>query len=369
MTRVLISGAGIAGLVLANSLRGMGWQIVLVEQSATLRVGGQAIDIRGVAVEVARRLGVLDELRERRMQTRGVTMLDGHGNVMLESDERTLTGGYFVDQDIEVIRDELVEVLFAEFDPDPSQVWFSDSIVDLVQDGDGVQVTTQAGRSERFDFVFGADGINSPVRRKLFGDDSANLRYLNRCVANIIVPNSIGLDLWQYAGWQSDPVWIVYPSRDNQDLRAFVLYDRPEDEPPPADRQEQMKLIASKVAHLPRKVPEILGDPQRYEQFYFGDLAWADLCCWSQGRVVLVGDAAHCPTPMTGQGTSLAIAGAYVLGQELRRHGEDFAAAFERYEQRMRPFVAANMKILDAHKDDGARDAIKFAKNAMGLDA
>jgi 2-polyprenyl-6-methoxyphenol hydroxylase-like FAD-dependent oxidoreductase len=368
MSRILISGAGIAGLALANSLRGMGWQITLIEQSPTLRVGGQAIDIRGVAIEVASRLGVLEELRARRLQTRGLTMIDRDGNVMLESDERTLTGGYFADHDIEVIRDELVEVLFGAFDPDPAQVWFSDTIVDLAQDSDGVNATTQGGRSERFDFVFGADGINSPVRRGLFGDDRANLRYLNRCVANITVPNTIGLDLWQYGGWETEPRWIVYPSRDNQDLRAFVLYDRAEDEPPPADRKEQMALIAAKAAGLPWKVPEILADPARYEQFYFGDLAWVDLPCWSQGRVVLVGDAAHCPTPMTGQGTSLALVGAFVLGQELRRHGDDYATAFARYEERMRPFVAANLKILDAHKDNGARDAISYAKNAFELD-
>lgn len=368
MSRVLISGAGIAGLALANSLQGMGWQITLVEQSSNLRVGGQAIDIRGVAVEVARRLGVLDELERRRLKTRGVTMIDRDGQVILESDERTLTGGYFADQDIEVIRDELVEVLFEAFAPDPAQVWFADSIVDLEQDGEGVSVITQAGRSERFDIVFGADGINSPVRRKLFGQDRDTLRYLNRCVANITVPNTIGLDLWQYAGWESDPTWIVYPSRDNHDLRAFVLYDRAEDEPPPADRQGQMELIAAKVSGLPWKVPEILGDPARYEQFYFGDLAWVDLPQWSQGRIVLVGDAGHCPTPMTGQGTSLALVGAYVLGQELRRHGDDLASAFARYEQRMRPFVAENMKILTAHKDDGARGAISHAKNAIDLD-
>ncbi len=369
MSRVLISGAGIAGLALANSLKGLGWRITLIEQSPSLRVGGQAIDIRGVALDVASRLGVLEELERRRLETRGVTMIDREGNVMHESDEHTLTGGYFADQDIEVIRDELVEVLFEKFAPDPAQVWFSDSIVDLELEEGGVQVTTQSGRSERFDFVFGADGINSPVRRSLFGADQMNLRYLNRCVANVTVPNSIGLDLWQYAGWETEPRWIVYPSRENQDLRAFVLYDRDADDPPPADRAKQMAMIASKAAKLPWKVPEILGDPARYEQFYFGDLAWVDLPRWSQGRVALVGDAAHCPTPMTGQGTSLALVGAFVLGQELRRHAEDYAAAFARYEERMRPFVAANLKILDAHKDDGARGAIAYAKNAIALDA
>ena len=369
MTRILISGAGIAGLALANSLKGTGWDITLIEQSSNLRVGGQAIDIRGVAVEVVSRLGLLDELRARHLQTRGLTLLDAEGKIVMESDERTLTGGYFADQDIEVIRDELVEVLFEAFDPDPSQVWFSDTVVEIEQSSNDVLVTTREGRSERFDLVFGADGINSPIRRKLFGKDSDNLRYLNRCVANITVPNTIGLDLWQYAGWECEPRWIVYPSRENQDLRAFILYDRPEDEPPPADRREQMDLIASKVVDLPWKVPELLGDVERYEQFYFGDLAWVDLPAWSQGRVALVGDAAHCPTPMTGQGTSLAIVGAFVLGQELRRHADDFSQAFARYEHRMRPFVAENLKILNTQKDDGAREAITHAKNAIDLDS
>ena len=76
---------------------------------------------------------------------------------------------------------------------------------------------------------------------------------------------------------------IVYPSRGNRDLRAFILFDRAADQTPPADRQGQMALVASKVAGLPWKIPEILADPARYEDFYFGDLGWVEPRCASDG--------------------------------------------------------------------------------------
>ena len=80
---------------------------------------------------------------------------------------------------------------------------------------------------------------------------------------------------------------------------------------------------------------------------------------WSIGRVVLAGDAAHCPSPLTGQGTSLALVGAYVLADEIGRSGGGMEAAAGQYERRMRPFVAANLAI-DVHTGEGI-DAAKYA--------
>jgi 2-polyprenyl-6-methoxyphenol hydroxylase-like FAD-dependent oxidoreductase len=66
---------------------------------------------------------------------------------------------------------------------------------------------------------------------------------------------------------------------------------------------------------------------------------------WSKGRIVLLGDAAACPTPMSGMGTSIAVVGAYVLAGELHANGGDYAAAFSGYEAAMRPFVTEAQKM------------------------
>ena len=81
-----------------------------------------------------------------------------------------------------------------------------------------------------------------------------------------------------------------------------------------------------------------------------------------KGRIVLVGDAAYCPSPLTGQGTSLALVGAYVLAEEIARSTGDLAAAAESHERRLRPFVEANLAI-DLRTGKGIDDA----KNAIAI--
>lgn len=66
---------------------------------------------------------------------------------------------------------------------------------------------------------------------------------------------------------------------------------------------------------------------------------------WSKGRVALVGDAAYGPSPLSGQGSSLALVGAYVLAGELKLAQGDYTKAFAAYEQEMRAFVEKNQKI------------------------
>jgi 2-polyprenyl-6-methoxyphenol hydroxylase-like FAD-dependent oxidoreductase len=90
---------------------------------------------------------------------------------------------------------------------------------------------------------------------------------------------------------------------------------------------------------------------------------------WSKGRVCLVGDAAHCPSPFSGQGTSLALVGAFVLGRDLARTPQDHAAAFARYETRMRPFVLANQDMVSVErKAPIPQDVFDRAKNAIALE-
>src|SRR5438046_3303781 len=79
--------------------------------------------------------------------------------------------------------------------------------------------------------------------------------------------------------------------------------------------------------------------------YYFDAAAQIRMDHWSQGRVVLVGDAGYCASPMSGQGTSLALIGAYVLAGELVAASGAYPAAFDHYEKEMRPFVALNQAL------------------------
>ena len=90
---------------------------------------------------------------------------------------------------------------------------------------------------------------------------------------------------------------------------------------------------------------------------------------WSTKRVTLVGDAGYCPSPFSGQGTSLALIGAFVLRCELARTPAETSAAFARYEDRMRPFVLMNQDMVDVERKEPIPDDVfDRAKNGIVLD-
>ena len=85
------------------------------------------------------------------------------------------------------------------------------------------------------------------------------------------------------------------------------------------------------------KVPELIDAAQRDPELYFDSVSQIHMPAWHRGRVVLVGDAAHCTSNLTGRGTSLALTGAWFLAQALRDHPGDIARACEQYERDQRP--------------------------------
>jgi 2-polyprenyl-6-methoxyphenol hydroxylase-like FAD-dependent oxidoreductase len=101
------------------------------------------------------------------------------------------------------------------------------------------------------------------------------------------------------------------------------------------------------------------------DDFYFDSMAQVKMERFTKGRVALVGDAGYCASPLSGQGTSLALVGAYVLAEELGAGGAD---AFERYEERMRPFVATNQALAHENPGQGAApESVQRAANTIAL--
>jgi 2-polyprenyl-6-methoxyphenol hydroxylase-like FAD-dependent oxidoreductase len=85
--------------------------------------------------------------------------------------------------------------------------------------------------------------------------------------------------------------------------------------------------------------------------FYFDSVSQVKMKKWSAGRIVLLGDAAYCASPLSGMGTGMAVVGAYILAGELTQAGGDYALAFARYESLMRNFVDQCQKIADGGTD------------------
>ncbi|MCA2217505.1 FAD-dependent monooxygenase [Jidongwangia harbinensis] len=337
--RVLISGASVAGPALAFWLNRYGYAVTVVEKAGTVRSGGYPIDVRGTALEVVRRMGILSRLRDVHIDLRRLRFLDEDGSEVVSLDPHAVTGGVG-GQDLEVRRGDLTDALYTAV-RDDVEFLFDDSIETLDQSGHEVDVTFRGGGRRTFDMVFGADGVHSRTRELILGPEQQFHRYLGYCFAVFTMRNTFGLAretiMWNSPGRAA----ALYAAGDNDDVHAFLTFAQPE--PPfgafanPAARQD---LIATTFADAGWEVPGMLAAMRDADDVYFDGVTQIHLPRWSSGRVALVGDAAYAPSFLTGQGTSLALAGAYMLASSLA--GRDHAAGFAAYERDTRDFVTVN---------------------------
>lgn len=366
MPSVLISGASIAGPTLAYWLRRHGFAVTLVERSPDLRPGGQPVDILGVALEVVERMGLKTRMEAQRTRIAGANILDQNGNEIERHTNRTLSAGRHDSGDIEIFRDALSALLYEATKASVDYI-FNDEIVAIDDGASKVTVTFQRSRTRDCDLVIGADGIYSGVRRLVFGPGERHLKFLGAYVAIFTADNFLDLQNWQTAIGNEGCGILVLPARANTELRVFMMF---ESELLSRDLTfaEQKALLLDRFKDFGWASPRLLTFLKEMSDLYFGEIAQIRMPCWSQGRVALVGDAGYCPSPRSGQGTSLALVGAYVLAAELAQHGGDYAGAFARYEEHMRPYVDLNQALGVRKPHERLSDEeLDHAKNAIRL--
>ncbi|WP_078859665.1 FAD-dependent monooxygenase [Streptomyces rubellomurinus] len=372
---VLISGGGIAGCALAALLARRGFAPTVVERAPGLRDGGQAVDVRGVALEVVDRLGVLGPVREHRTRMRGMSVLDGEGREVHRSTDSTYSSGRLDGDDVELLRDDLVRILHGRAAEEGAEFVFGDAVTALDQDEDGVLARFGQAGPRRFDLVVGADGLHSAVRRLAFGPEERFATHLGLHLALFSAENFLGLEDWQL--WLRDGGigFGIYPARGNTELRigfGFAAGPLP-DGPTPHARsgpEADRALVAERMAALRWERERLLRALADAPDLTCFPMTQIHLDRWSRGRVTLLGDAGSCPSPLSGQGTSLALVGAHVLADALAGCGGDHRAAFAAYEERLRPFVRLNQALATENPGGPAsEESVERAKNAITLDA
>jgi 2-polyprenyl-6-methoxyphenol hydroxylase-like FAD-dependent oxidoreductase len=344
---VLISGASIAGPMLAYWLYRYGFDVTVVERADAVRSGGYPIDLRGTAIDAVERMGLLPHLHAAHIDTRKITFVDANGAPIGVIRPEVLTGGVAV-RDIELPRGALTSLLYELTQDKDIHYLFSDSIDALKDDGDGVDVRFKSGGYSRFDIVIGADGLHSNTRALVFGPEESFNRYLGRCFNLFSLPN--------YAGFSHEGIMYAEPGRmaglyavgESDTVYAILTFAA--DEPPflsHRDIDEQRKRTAEVFAQSGWETPRLVEAMQRADDLYFDTVSQIHMPRWSSGRVALVGDAAHAPSFLSGQGTSLALVGAYVLAGELATY-PDPIEAFASYERIARPFIEANQALASS---------------------
>ncbi|WP_086819133.1 FAD-dependent oxidoreductase [Allokutzneria sp. NRRL B-24872] len=334
--RVVICGAGIAGLALAVRLSASGEDVVVLERASGPRAQGYMIDFFGPGYAEAERMGLLPRLRELGYRIPRASYVDEDGRVRASLGftrfAKAINGGL-----ISIMRPDLELALREALRVD---VRFATTVTGVDNRADGVTVTLSDGTSMAADLLVGADGIHSSVREMIFGEEREFLRYLGFHTAaftfddpDVRAEVTNGFCLTDTVDRQMG----LYALRDGR-VAAFTVH-RAADPVLPDNPTSAVREVYGSMGWM---VPRALAKAP--EEIYYDQVAQIVAPQWSSGRVVLIGDACHAVSLLAGQGASLGLAGAGLLADELLTR-PTIAEALASYERRWRPVVEEKQRV------------------------
>jgi len=340
--RVLIVGASIAGPALAYWLHRHGFTPTVLERAPGLRPGGYKVDIRGAAIDVVEWMGLKPVLAGLETDMQFMSFVNSAGKRVASVPADLFMGRG--EADLEVMRGDLSRVLYDATRAEVEYI-FGDSLQALEQTASGVDVTLQNTGARTFDLVVGADGLHSATREFAFGEESRFVKQLGHAVSIGSVPNHLRLDRWELIYSRPGRTVNLYSTGKDADAKALFLFTADELDYDRRDLAQQRKILRTRFTGAGWETDRLLDGIDQAEDFYFDTVSQVELATYSAGRVSLVGDAAYCPSFASGQGSSLALVGAYVLAGELKAAGGEHTKAFARYEQLMRPYAEKNLQL------------------------
>ncbi|WP_066960499.1 FAD-dependent monooxygenase [Rhizorhabdus dicambivorans] len=333
---VLIAGASIAGPALAFWLDRIGYAVTIVELSPTLRLGGQGVDVRDQSIQVVERMGLMDVVRERRVDDIAANFVDAKNRLIGSLDLQALQkeGGGAA----EIRRGELSSILY-ENTRDSVEYVFGDAISGLSQDASGVDVTFEQGAPRRFNLVIGADGFHSGVRRIAFGPSDQFVRfkkhYFAVTMASTPFAQKRASTLFNEPGKS-----VMVQAAGNGPSMVYLAFRQEEPlEYHYRDIEHQRQILRNAFEGVGWDTPNILKQIDDDPHFYLDAQAQVVMPSWSNGRIALVGDAAHCASPFSGAGGLLGLIGAYRLAGELFAANGNHVEGFKNYDLAHRPLV------------------------------
>ncbi|MFJ2837118.1 FAD-dependent oxidoreductase [Nocardia sp. NPDC087230] len=333
--RATVIGAGIAGLAAAVRLRQEGWDVVVVERAPSRRSSGYLVNLHGPGYAAAERLGLLPALTPRDIGffTSVLVHADGREKLRVPA---AVTEAAVGGRALSVFRGDVESALYdavAEF----ADIRFGVTVRAITQTAGEVDVTLSDDTRLRSELLVGADGVHSRVRELVFGAESEYFVDLGHMVgafpletSPVHLPDGVGTTF--IGPGRTGAVMNLGPGRSS----AFFAYRCP-------DPAAELALGAAPAltrafGDLGGGVAEALRQLEP-DTAYFDSVGQIVMDRWSQGRVVLVGDAAWCVTVFAGYGAALALDGADRLGTALAAHGDDIPAALGAWETALRPEV------------------------------
>ena len=330
--KAVICGAGIAGLALAARLSQAGWQVTVIEAAPALLNEGYIVDLFGSGFEAARRMGLLPALRDVSYEFEAVRWVSSTGRTSARLPYRVPLA-LFEGRLMSLLRGDLQRVVLAQL-PSSVQLRFNQWVTQLRAPVGAIEVHLHGGDVERADVLIGADGIHSRIRDLAFGDGASWSRFLGfHTSAFVIDAPELDQELKNELHIVSVPGKQVglYPLRLGQVAASFVLRAA-QGAPPPSPHE----ALVEAFGELDWRIPLVLERARSLSSLVYEQVGQVVMAHWSRGRIALLGDACQAVSLLPGQGASLSLAAAFVLGEELTRD-EDVKSALTRYEHRVRP--------------------------------
>lgn len=341
--KILISGAGIAGLSLAYWLHQSGHEPIVIEKAPNMRTEGYMIDFGGTGWDVANRMGIIPALEQDKHDIDAIIYKNGKGKSTSQVQLSKLYRAADVEGKFLVLnRRDLAQTLY-EMLPQNVELRFSTTIKTINQSPDEVSVTFADGESEPFDLLIGADGIHSNVRKQVFGEETSFAHYLGYHFAVFIIPAQISLDYAFYLYLEPGVQVGIYPLKDGQWM-IYTVYKSEKSVVPP--REQRVKELRDVLGQGTWVVPKILEQLSAEPYIFTDTVTQIQMPRWFKNRVCLIGDAAYCPSLISGQGASMAMGGAYFLAEALH-NTTNYKDAFLAYENRLRPHIQKIQKSAD----------------------
>jgi 2-polyprenyl-6-methoxyphenol hydroxylase-like FAD-dependent oxidoreductase len=334
--RVLISGAGFAGLTAAFWMNRLGYAVTVVECSKGLKMGGSPVDIKEGTVGIVERMGLLTRIQALSLKPKAIDFLDAGGRRLAkmpapdaETPDRT--------PEYEVERDILLQMMFDEV-KDNVEFLFDDSIARVDESADEVVVTFRSAQIQSFSLLFGCDGNHSAVRRMCFGEESVYSHFLQNYFSITIVDKLL-IDKDTAQMYNVPGKVAMLNAYNNKTDIIFCFFSEQEIPYSYRDQEEQRAIILQRFKDEGWRTHELLDELSHCRNFYFDKMCQIRMPSWTKGRVALVGDAAYCASPAAGMGGSLAIVGATALADAFEKNPGNFEAAFQEYNESLRPFI------------------------------
>ncbi|OBS24676.1 hypothetical protein FPOA_05216 [Fusarium poae] len=351
--KVLVSGASIAGPATAYWLTKAGAKVTVIERFPALRTGGQAVDIRTAGVSVMRRMpGLEAAIRSKSTQEEGISFVNEDGQpygVIRPTgnpDQQSLVSEY------EILRGDLSKILFdVTSDNNNVDYIFNEQIASMSQsekvDGPVTVTFSNGTATSKYDLVVACDGATSRSRVLGFGGHVRDPIVTTNCWAayfstcqDLLKGSKVGQGYSAVGGRNisigSDPagfsrVLFMCMNQAPQDSESFR-------EALAQGETTTKKYIAQHYHGVKWKTNQAIQEMMEATDFYASETVQVKMPNLHRGRFVLVGDAGYA-SGLTGSGTSLALAGAYILAGELKKHGKDIESGLQSYEQQMRPLI------------------------------